>query len=132
MHYKMFTDAGARGNPGPAAIGVVVYDQSDNIVTEISKYIGKATNNVAEYTALLFGVIKLKELGCTQVDLFLDSELIVKQMLGQYKIKKHELSVIQKQIIDGLKGIKWTITHVRREKNTYADMLVNRALDREK
>jgi len=132
MHYKMFTDGGARGNPGAAAIGVVVYDQSDNIVTEISKYIGKATNNVAEYTALLFGVIKLKELGCTQVDLFLDSELIVKQMLGQYKIKKYELSVIQKQIVDNLKGIKWTIEHVRREKNKYADMLVNRALDREK
>jgi ribonuclease HI len=125
----MFTDAGSRGNPGHAAIGYVIYNQDSKIVAEGSKYIGIATNNVAEYTALLLGCIKLKSLGCTKVNLFLDSELVVKQMLGLYKIKKPELLKIQQKILEELKGIEWTIHHVYRDKNKHADMLVNRTLD---
>jgi ribonuclease HI len=129
MKYKMFTDAGSRGNPGPAAIGIVIYDKNNKVVKEISKYIGRTTNNVAEYTGLLFGVLALQELKCTDVEIFMDSQLIVKQMNGQYKIKDHKMKKLYKKVIENLEGIEWTIEHIRREKNKVADSLVNDALD---
>ena len=125
----MYTDGGSRGNPGKAAIGVVIYDKNNKKIKELSRYIGIATNNVAEYTALLFGVIALKELQCTEVEIFMDSELIVKQLKGMYKVKHRDMRSLYSKVINGLKGIKYTITHVKREKNKVADSLVNDALD---
>ena len=128
--YIMYSDGGARGNPGPAAIGFVIYDPSYKEIYRGSKYIGKTTNNVAEYMALYFGILKLKELKCTEVKFFLDSELVVKQVKGEYQVKKEDLQKIKKDILEELKGINWTISHVRREKNKVADSLVNQELDR--
>jgi ribonuclease HI len=132
MHFKMYTDGGSRGNSNtsPAAIGFVIYDQSNRVIIKGSKYIGKATNNVAEYMALYYGLIKIKELNCTKVDLFLDSELVVKQVQGKYKIKNDNLKKINDKIMVELKDIEWTITHVRREYNKEADALVNQELDK--
>lgn len=130
MHFKMYTDGGARGNPGAAAIGYVIYDQSNRVIIKGSKYIGKTTNNVAEYMGLYVGVLKLKELECTKVDIYLDSELVVKQMQGKYKIKNQDLIKIQSKIVSSLVGIEWTISWIPREKNSVADALVNQELDR--
>ena len=129
MKYKMYTDGGSRGNPGKAAIGVVIYDKNNKKIKELSRYIGIATNNVAEYTALVFGVTALKELQCTEVEIFMDSELIVKQLKGMYKVKHRDMRSLYSKVIQGLKGIKYTIEHVKREKNKIADSLVNDALD---
>ena len=131
MKYKMFTDGGSRGNPGRAAIGVVIYDKNNKVKKEISRYIGIATNNVAEYTALVFGVTALKELRCTEVEMYLDSELIVKQLKNIYRVKHPAMISLYKKVIAGLKNIDWSVEHVRREKNKEADALVNKALDKE-
>jgi ribonuclease HI len=126
----MYTDGGSRNNPGPAAIGYVIYDQSNRVIIKGSKYIGKTTNNVAEYMGLYVGVLKLKELECTKVDIYLDSELVVKQMQGKYKIKNQDLIKIQSKIVSSLVSIEWTISWIPREKNSVADALVNQELDR--
>ena len=128
----MYSDGGSRGNSStsPAAIGYVIYDQNNREVFKGSKYLGKATNNIAEYMALYVGILKLKSLNCTKVDLYLDSELVVKQMQGKYQVKKEDLGKIKEKILEALQGIEWTIEHVRREKNKVADSLVNQELDR--
>ena len=129
MYFKMYTDGGSRGNPGKAAIGIVIYDKTDNVITRISKAIGVASNNVAEYTALYVGVLKLKDLNCKTVDMFLDSELIVRQLNGQYKVKDSKMRSLYTKVIKSLDGIEWTVTHVKRHLNKEADALVNKALD---
>ena len=131
-YYKMYSDGGSRGNSStsPAAIGYVIYDQNNREVFKGSKYLGKATNNIAEYMALYVGILKLKSLNCTKVDLYLDSELVVKQMQGKYQVKKEDLGKIKEKILEALQGIEWTIEHVRREKNKVADSLVNQELDK--
>lgn len=132
MKYKLFCDGGSRGNSktSPAAVGFVIYDQNDRVIFKGSKFLGFATNNVAEYMALYFGILKLKSLNCTKVDLYLDSELVVKQMQGKYQIKNLDLKKIKDKIVEALTDVEWTITHVRREKNTVADALVNQELDK--
>ena len=127
--YKIYTDGGSRSNPGQAAIGFVIYDMLNKEIYKTGKAIGVATNNVAEYTALLFGVLKLKDLKCTSVEIFMDSELIVKQMQGHYRTKDNNLAKIKQNVLDNLKGVEWNITHIKREKNKIADALVNQALD---
>lgn len=130
MKYTIFTDGGARGNPGPAGIGGAVYDAEGELVAEVSEYLGTATNNVAEYQALLQTLLKAKELGATEVDCFLDSQLVVKQMNREYKVKNPELAKIFVQIHNLVLQIgRVTFTHVYREKNTVADALVNKAID---
>jgi len=131
-YYKMYSDGGSRGNSStsPAAIGFVIYDQNDRIVCKGSKYIGKATNNIAEYSALYFGVLKLKDLDCEQVNFYLDSELVVKQMKGVYRSQNIELAKIKEKILVSLKDIKWTINWIPREQNKLADSLVNQELDK--
>lgn len=130
----MHTDGGSRGNPGPAAIGGVIQLEGDK--HEFSEFIGKKTNNEAEYEALVFGLKKLKQkLGkakakSSQVSCFLDSELAVKQLNHQYKLKEER---IQRYFIEiwnlALDFGKVDFFHVPREKNKQADRLVNRALD---
>lgn len=125
------TDGGARGNPGPAGIGVVIRDAaSGEIVFEHGSYIGDATNNIAEYKALLKAVETARDLGASEVIINMDSELIVRQMLGQYKIKQPGLQDLASQVLTVLKSFsKYSFTHVRRELNKEADALVNQALD---
>jgi ribonuclease HI len=125
---KIFSDGACRGNPGPAGCGYVIYADGQEIATGV-KYIGTATNNIAEYTALLEAAKDpiLKEYG--QFDFYLDSELVVKQMKGEYKLKNAGLIPIKLEIDKTLSGKKVTFNHVPRAQNKVADMLANRAID---
>lgn len=132
------SDGGARGNPGPAAIGVVIERENGEKIEEISKTIGESTNNIAEYSAVLHGLHCLQALFGEetmelQIDWFLDSELVVKQLAGEYKVKNPGLRQIFEEIRDlRARFPKLTLSHVRREQNKRADQLVNEALDKEK
>lgn len=129
---KLFinTDGGARGNPGPAGTGVVIKDESQEIIYQHGGYIGEATNNVAEYKALIKALEEAKNLGGTDLQVNMDSELIVKQMQGLYKIKEPTLQKLATEVIK-LKNLFSSVnfTHVRREFNKEADALVNQAID---
>ncbi len=130
MRLTVNVDGGARGNPGPAAIAIVVRDEEGEVIHEASETIGRATNNVAEYRALLLGIERAKQLGATEVDLVGDSELIVKQVRGEYKVKKPDLKPLHAAAAAALARLdSWSIRHVRRELNAEADRLVNEALD---
>jgi ribonuclease HI len=123
-------DGGARGNPGPAAIGAVVQDADGEVLEERGERIGKATNNVAEYRALLLGIERATELGANELELVGDSELIVRQVKGEYKVKDATLRELHAEVKRALRPFEhWSIRHVRREQNTEADHLVNAALD---
>jgi ribonuclease HI len=124
-------DGGARGNPGPAAIGVVVRDQDGAVLEELGEAIGRATNNVAEYRALLRGIELAAAHGGTEVELIGDSELVVRQVEGRYKVKDATLRELYEEAKRELAAFEtWSIRHVRREANADADRLVNAALDR--
>ncbi len=124
-------DGGARGNPGPAAIGVVLRDENGQMLEEVGETIGEATNNVAEYRALLLGIELAKRLGAREVDLVGDSELIVRQVKGEYRVKHADLKQLHAQVRAALDDLeRWSIRHVRRELNADADSLVNETLDR--
>jgi ribonuclease HI len=125
-------DGGARGNPGPAAIGVVVRDEDGEILAERAERIGRCTNNVAEYKALLLGIATAAELGGTEVELVGDSELIVRQVEGRYKVKDATLQELHGEAKRALGQLeRWSIRHVKRAQNADADRLVNAALDGE-
>ncbi len=125
-------DGGARGNPGPAAIAAVVTTPAGEVVEEGSQTIGTATNNVAEYRALLFGIERARELAADEVELIGDSELIVRQVRGEYRVKDAALRDLHAQVRRALDGFdRWSIRHVRREENARADVIVNEALDGE-
>jgi len=131
MNYKLYTDGGARGNPGPAGIGGVLY-KDDNLFDSFSSYIGRGTNNQSEYLAILKGIELALEHNIDTLDCFLDSELVVKQLNREYKVKNEELAKIFIKIYNlTLKFKKITFTHIRREYNKEADALVNKALDEE-
>ena len=123
-------DGGARGNPGPAAVGVVVATAAGDLLAEVGETIGPATNNVAEYKALLRGIELAIEHDGDEVQFFGDSELIVKQVRGEYRVKDPGLKPLHAQVKSGLASLRsWSISHVRREQNARADALVNDALD---
>jgi ribonuclease HI len=123
-------DGGARGNPGPAAIAAVIRDAEGGLLEERSELIGEATNNVAEYRAVLLGVSRAAELGASEVELIGDSELVVRQVRGEYKVKDAALRELHAQVGDSLRQFEsWSIRHVRRAQNEDADRLVNEALD---
>jgi ribonuclease HI len=122
-------DGGARGNPGPAAIGVVVRD-GNGVLEEVGETIGEATNNVAEYRALLRGIQLATERGASELELVGDSELVVRQVEGRYKVKNAGMKELHEEVKRALRSFdSWTIRHVRRESNADADRLVNEALD---
>ncbi len=127
----IFADGGSRGNPGPAGSGAVIKVDGE-IVAELSKFLGPATNNVAEYTALIIGLEQALVLGYKRVDVRMDSELVVKQMLGLYKVKNENLRdlFMQAQALVR-KFSSFDIKHVRREFNKEADRLANLAMDME-
>jgi ribonuclease HI len=124
-------DGGSRGNPGPAGIAAVATDPSGEVLAERSETIGRATNNVAEYRALLLGVQLAKELGADEVEFIGDSKLIVEQVKGNWKVKQEHLRPLHTKSRDALRELpKWSIRHVKRDENTRADALLNEALDR--
>jgi ribonuclease HI len=123
-------DGGARGNPGPAAIGVVLRDGEGKVLEERGERIGRATNNVAEYRALLRGIELAAAHGATELELIGDSELVVRQVEGRYKVKDATMRELHAGVKRALAGFEsWTIRHVRRESNAEADRLVNEVLD---
>jgi ribonuclease H / adenosylcobalamin/alpha-ribazole phosphatase len=127
---KLFTDGGARGNPGPAAYGYVLESEDGAVLAAHGEAIGTATNNVAEYRALIAGLEKALELGADHLEVVSDSELLVKQMRGEYKVKNaalRELSLQAASLARELGSVSYTA--VRREHNELADQLVNEALD---
>lgn len=132
MNIITYTDGGARGNPGPAGAGAVLYNAETNeVVAEVSEYLGETTNNVAEYTALLLALQKAKDLDAQEVHCRLDSELAVKQLNGIYKVKNEKLQKLFVQVWNlRQQFVKVTFEHVRREKNKVADKLANDAMDR--
>jgi ribonuclease HI len=127
----LHVDGGARGNPGPAAIGVVLSDPTGQVVETLSETIGPATNNVAEYRALLRGLELAVAHGAREVQVFNDSELVARQLTGAYRVKQAALQELHRQAIEQLRGFEsWSIESVPRAQNAQADSLVNEALDR--
>lgn len=127
----IFTDGGARGNPGPAGIGVAIYDKDKVLLAEISEYLGITTNNQAEYKALITGLKKAIMLGAPEIECYLDSELVVKQLNREYKVKNKDLAPLFLEIHNlSLNFKKISYTYVPRERNREADRLANEAMDR--
>lgn len=130
MKVVVHVDGGARGNPGPAAAGAVVSSPDGEVLDEAAETLGVCTNNVAEYRGLLLGLQRAKELGATEVEVVNDSELVAKQVNGQYKVKHADMKPLHaaaRQVLDGFDA--WTIRSVPRAQNSHADALVNQALD---
>ena len=123
-------DGGARGNPGPAAIGAVVSDADGGELLAEGRYIGESTNNVAEYKGLLLGLELARSLGATEVEVINDSELVARQIGGQYKVKNASLKPLFDEAMAALRGFDaWSVRNVPRAQNARADELVNEALD---
>jgi len=123
-------DGGARGNPGPAAIAAVIQEDGGEVLAKHGERIGRATNNVAEYKALLLGIERAAALGASELELVGDSELVVKQVKGEYKVKDATMRELHGQVKEALRGFdRWSIRHVRRAHNAEADRLVNEVLD---
>ncbi|HEY3552865.1 MAG TPA: ribonuclease HI family protein [Solirubrobacterales bacterium] len=123
-------DGGSRGNPGPAAIGVVLRDDSGTILQKVGEKIGEETNNVAEYKALLRGIKLAAELGASEVELIGDSQLVVRQVEGKFKVKSDGIKPLHQEVKRALVRFdSWSIRHVLRGQNADADRLVNEALD---
>jgi ribonuclease HI len=123
-------DGGSRGNPGPAAVAAVITDPSGNDLAEAAETIGEATNNVAEYRALLLGIELVKQIAADEVEFVGDSKLIVEQVKGNWKVKQDHLRPLHTKVRDALRDLpKWSIRHVKRGENERADQLLNDALD---
>lgn len=129
MKLKVFSDGASRGNPGEAGCGFAVFGPDEELLKEGALYIGHATNNVAEYRAVLEAARFAVTLNPQEISFYLDSELIVKQMKGEYKVKNETLAQIRIQLLKALEGVKYSFCHVRREHNKLADKLANRAID---
>jgi ribonuclease HI len=126
----LHVDGGARGNPGPAAIGVVVSEPGGEVVDELAERIGEATNNVAEYRAVLRALERASELRASEVEIIGDSELVARQLAGAYKVKHPALKPLYQQALAALREFdSWSIRSVPRAENAEADALVNSALD---
>lgn len=131
LKLRVYVDGAARGNPGPAGIGVLIKKGKETLL-ESSDYIGKATNNVAEYLALIRGLEEALILGATETEFYSDSELLVKQINQEYKVKNEGLAPLHhhaKSLISKFK--KFSIAHTEREENKRADKLANEGIDKE-
>lgn len=128
---KIFTDGGARGNPGPAACGVIIKDENDKVIGKFSKYLGERTNNQAEYEGVILALTEAQKFGQVEIAFYLDSLLVVNQLKGSYKVKEPELQKLFVKIWNlSQKFKKITYTHVPRAMNALADRLVNEELDK--
>ena len=127
---QLFTDGASRGNPGQAGAGIAIFDEEGNELVGTGQYLGQCTNNEAEYRALLFGLAKCGEFGRGRLKVYLDSELIVKQIRGEYRVKHPNLKPLFQEAMQKLSEFSsFSVTHVRREKNSRADELANQAID---
>ena len=127
---RLSTDGGSRGNPGPAAYGYVLESEDGHVLDARGEAIGTATNNVAEYRGLIAGLESAVERGIDELEVVSDSELLVKQMQGEYKVKNETLKTLQREAAELAAGLRRvTYTAVRRAHNELADRLVNEALD---
>jgi ribonuclease HI len=125
----VYTDGASSGNPGPASIGAVIRDGQGRVISRISQRIGHATNNQAEYRAIIGALEEATRLGAEEVDIKSDSELVVKQLKGQYKVKKATLRPLYQKVVQLISLFKtFSITHIPREQNREADRLANKAL----
>ncbi|HTU87647.1 MAG TPA: ribonuclease HI family protein [Solirubrobacteraceae bacterium] len=132
MKAVLHVDGGARGNPGPAAVGVVISTPEGEVLDELAETIGVATNNVAEYRGLLRGLERARGLGATEVDIINDSELVARQVSGAYKVKHPAMKPLHAEAMAALSEFdRWSIRSVPRAENARADELVNQALDAE-
>ncbi|HEV2974022.1 MAG TPA: ribonuclease HI family protein [Solirubrobacteraceae bacterium] len=133
MKLVVHVDGGARGNPGPAAAACVIADADGAQLAEDAQLLGRTTNNVAEYRALLLGLQRASELGADEVEVIGDSELIAKQVLGEYKVKNEALRSLHREATAALRAFpRWSIRTVPRAQNAEADRLVNAALDQQR
>ena len=127
---QLFTDGASRGNPGQAGAGIAIFDEEGNELVGTGQYLGQCTNNEAEYRALLFGLAKCGEFGRGRLKVHLDSELIVKQIRGEYRVKHPNLKPLFQEAMQKLSDFaSFSVTHVQREKNSRADELANLAID---
>lgn len=132
MEATLFADGGSRGNPGPAASGAVLLDPAGELVEEIGAYLGVATNNVAEWTALVLGLEAALARGIRRLAVRLDSELVVKQVRGEYRVKHAGLQPLHRRAMQLIRAFEDVdVAHVPRKENARADRLVNRVLDQE-
>lgn len=131
MKLLIHTDGGSRGNPGPAGLGVFITDARGKVLMEHGRFLGRQTNNHAEYMAVIDALEHCKQLGGTELEFYLDSELVVKQLRHEYKVRAPDLAPLFVRAWNAATGFKKVIwTHVRRELNKDADRLVNEAIDR--
>ena len=132
MEATLFADGGSRGNPGPAASAAILIAPEGELLEEIAAYLGVATNNVAEWTALLLGLEAASKRGIRRLQVRLDSELVVKQLRGEYRVKHAGLQPLHRQAMKLLRAFESVdVAHVPRKENVMADRLVNRVLDQE-
>lgn len=130
MKLYINSDGGARGNPGPAAAGIVIKNEKGKTMAEFGEYLGEQTNNFAEYSALIAGLKKAKTLGATEVECVLDSELVTKQMRGEYRVREPNLQKLFVQAYNAASTFKKAVyRHTLRHNNTEADRIVNKILD---
>jgi ribonuclease HI len=128
---SLYTDGASRGNPGPAGAGVLLMDEKGRPILELNRFLGKATNNEAEYQALIAGLEAAEKLELSRLRIFLDSELIVKQLHGEYRVRNPRLQPLFDEVASRLQRLSsYAIMHVRRERNQEADRLANEAVDR--
>jgi ribonuclease HI len=133
MKVKIYTDGGARGNPGPAATGIVIKNEQGDLLASYGEYLGEQTNNFAEYSGIISALQKASDLGVSEAECFLDSKLVVEQLNGKWKIKEPTLQkLFVKAYNASAKLKKVTYKHIYREDNKEADALVNQTLDKNK
>lgn len=126
----IYTDGGSRGNPGPAGIGVVMLDEKKKKIKEMCKYIGEATNNAAEYNALICGLEEALVLKADEITVYMDSEFVTKQMNGEYRVRNADIKPLFEKALDILKKFKsFEIKYIERSKNKDADRLANKAMN---
>ncbi len=126
----IYVDGASRGNPGPAAVGVVIKDEKGATTLKVSSSIGRATNNQAEYTALITALREARKLGADHVDIRTDSQLMAEQILGHYKVRNANIKPLFEEVKQSLAGFKsYGMHHIPRERNSEADALANDALD---
>jgi ribonuclease HI len=127
---RLYTDGAARGNPGPAGAGAVIVNADGHVVAKIGKFLGDSTNNVAEYMGLILGLKRAKAMNIKELEIFSDSELLVKQLQGDYAVKAEHLRPLHDEAQALLKAFEWSqVRHIPREENGQADAMSNRAID---
>lgn len=130
MTLTIYTDGGSRGNPGPAATGIVIKNEHHKILAAYGEFLGKQTNNYAEYKAIISALKKAKELGATEVMCLADSKLVIEQLNGNWKVKEPTIRILFFEAIKALRQFSsYELRHIRRELNTEADEQVNIVLD---